>query len=152
MSRWIVEHFRFIVTFKHKVIRFETHNAKTWCVLSHSRALPDCICDSRVKSAQIVVCSWNISSNTVPHLSSDNLEKCDMQPFQLCVWRRYTGSLNLPLPTTAKGSAASLGGSYADERGRTGFLLSRGGLCRDVLSALHLSHSGLSCLSTPSPV
>lgn len=26
------------------------------------------------------------------------------------------------------------------------------GLCGDVLSVLHLSHSGLSCLSTPSPV
>lgn len=67
------------------------------------------------------------------------------------VSRWYSDSLNLPLPTTVKGSTASLGGSYADECGRTGFLLSCGGLRGDVLSVLHLSHSGLSCLSTPSP-
>lgn len=46
----------------------------------------------------------------------------------------------------------ALNSSYAEECGCTGFLLSCWGLCGDVLSVLHLSHSWLSCLSTTSPV
>lgn len=74
---------------------------------------------------------------------------CIPLPFQqpaftfTCNSRRFC----VLLPT-----AASRDRSYADECGCTGFSLSRWGLCGDVLSVLHLSHSGLSCLPTPSPV
>lgn len=99
-----------------------------------------------------MVCSWNISSNTVLTSHLTILRSVTRKHFKLCVSYQYSHSLHLSLPTTVKGSTASLGGSYADECGRTGFLLTCGGLCGDVLSVLHLSHSGLSCLSTPSPV
>lgn len=66
------------------------------------RAPSERVHNSRVKSAQIVVRSWNISSNTALTSRLTIWRSVTRKHFQLCVWRRHPPSLRLPLPPQLK--------------------------------------------------
>lgn len=71
----------------------------TLCI---KRALSDCIHNSRVKSAQIVVRSWNISSNAVLTSHLTIWRSVTGKHFQLCVSCQHSPRLRLPLPQQLK--------------------------------------------------